>query len=198
MINMRNLFFDNIPLLGLILGLLFGLVLYYAGATNRVIISKMLKLQDLTLMKIIIFALGFSMSLLYLSVALKLIPLDHFSIKPMNFGVIIGGAILALGFGMIGLCPGTAIASFGAGYLKSIYVILGGLIGAFLFTLCYPVLNSIGLFQKIIGGKTTLLFLSDEYNFLFHGTPWIGVFIGIVLIAISLVIPYSLSKEDRK
>lgn len=198
MINMRSLFFDNIPLLGLILGLLFGLALYYAGATNRVIISKMLKLQDLTLMKIIIFALGFSMSLLYLSVALKLIPLDHFSIKPMNFGVIIGSAILALGFGMIGLCPGTAIASFGAGYLKSIYVILGGLIGAFLFTLCYPVLNSIGLFQKIIGGKTTLLFLSDEYNFLFHGTPWIGVFIGIVLIAISLVIPYSLSKEDRK
>lgn len=195
---MRSLFFDNIPLLGLILGLLFGLALYYAGATNRVIISKMLKLQDLTLMKIIIFALGFSMSLLYLSVALKLIPLDHFSIKPMNFGVIIGSAILALGFGMIGLCPGTAIASFGAGYLKSIYVILGGLIGAFLFTLCYPVLNSIGLFQKIIGGKTTLLFLSDEYNFLFHGTPWIGVFIGIVLIAISLVIPYSLSKEDRK
>lgn len=198
MINMRNLFFDNIPLLGLILGLLFGLALYYAGATNRVIISKMLKLQDLTLMKIIIFALGFSMSLLYLSVALKLIPLDHFSIKPMNFGVILGSAILALGFGMIGLCPGTAIASFGAGYLKSIYVILGGLIGAFLFTLCYPVLNSIGLFKKIIGGKTTLLFLSDEYSFLFHGTPWIGVFIGIVLIAISLVIPYSLSKEDRK
>lgn len=195
---MRNLFFENIPLLGLILGLLFGLALYYAGATNRVIISKMLKLQDLTLMKIIIFALGFSMSLLYLSVALKLIPLDHFSIKPMNFGVILGSAILALGFGMIGLCPGTAIASFGAGYLKSVYVILGGLIGAFLFTLCYPVLNSIGLFQKIIGGKTTLLFLSDEYNFLFHGTPWIGVFIGIVLIAISLVIPYSLSKEDRK
>lgn len=195
---MRNLFFDNVPLLGLILGLLFGLALYYAGATNRVVISKMLKLQDLTLMKIIVFAIGFSMSLLYLSVALNIIPLDHFSIKPMNFGVILGSAILALGFGMIGLCPGTAVASFGAGYLKSIYVILGGLIGAFLFTLAYPVLNSIGLFKNVIGGKATLLFLSEKYNFLFHGTPWIGVFIGIILIAISLAIPYSLSRDEKK
>ena len=37
---MKNLFFDNVPLVGLILGILFGLALYYAGATNRVVISK--------------------------------------------------------------------------------------------------------------------------------------------------------------
>ncbi len=191
---MRSLFFDNIPLLGLILGVLFGLGLYYAGATNRVVISNMLKLKDLTLMKIIIFAIGFSMSLLYISVALKIISIDHFSIKPMNIGVILGSAILALGFGMIGLCPGTAIASFGAGYLKSIYVILGGIIGAFLFTIAYPILKSIGLFKEMLGGQTTLFFLSEKYNFIFYGTPWIGVFIGFVLIVVSLIIPYSLEK----
>lgn len=191
---MRSLFFDNIPLLGLILGVLFGLGLYYAGATNRVVISNMLKLKDLTLMKIIIFAIGFSMSLLYISVALKIISIDHFSIKPMNIGVILGSAILALGFGMIGLCPGTAIASFGAGYLKSIYVILGGIIGAFLFTIAYSILKSIGLFKEMLGGQTTLFFLSEKYNFIFYGTPWIGVFIGFVLIVVSLIIPYSLEK----
>ena len=195
---MENLFFDNVPLLGLILGLFFGMALYYAGATNRVLISKMLKLQDLTLMKIIIFALGFSMSLLYLSVALKLISIEHFSIKSLNLGVIFGSAILALGFGMIGLCPGTAIASFGAGYLKSIYVILGGLIGAFLFTLSYPILNSIGLFENILGGKITLLYLSDKYGFIFYGTPWIGIIIGAILILVSLSIPYSLASEQKK
>lgn len=191
---MRSLFFDNIPLLGLILGVLFGLGLYYAGATNRVVISNMLKLKDLTLMKIIIFAIGFSMSLLYISVALKIISIDHFGIKPMNIGVVLGSAILALGFGMIGLCPGTAIASFGAGYLKSIYVILGGIIGAFLFTISYPILKSIGLFKGMLGGQTTLFFLSEKYNFIFYGTPWIGVFIGFVLIVVSLIIPYSLEK----
>lgn len=188
----------NILFLGFIFGLLFGFGLYYAGATNRVVIHKMLKLKDLTLMKIIIFAIGFSISLLYLSVALNIIPLNHFSIKSINFGVVLGSAILAVGFGMIGLCPGTAIASLGAGYLKSIYVILGGLTGAFLFTISYPILNNIGLFKNILGGKTTLLFLSEKYNFIFHGTPWVGVFIGIVLVAISLAVPYSLSDEEKK
>lgn len=192
---MKNLFFDNVPLLGLLLGILFGLGLYYAGATNRVVISNMLKLKDLTLMKIIIFAIGFSMFLLYISVSLKIIPMDHFSIKPMNIGVIFGSAILAIGFGMVGLCPGTAVASFGAGYLKSIYVILGGIIGAFLFTFTYPILKSIGLFNNVLGGKTTILYLSEKYGFIFHGTPWIGVFIGLILIAISIVIPYSLTEK---
>lgn len=195
MINMKNLFFDNLPLLGLFLGLLFGLALYYAGATNRIVISKMLKLQDLTLMKIIIFAIGFSMFLLYLSVALNIIPMEHFSIKTMNYGVVLGSIILAIGFGMIGLCPGTAVASFGAGYLKSIYVILGGLIGAFVFARSYPVLKSIGFFENILGGKTTLIYIGEKYNYLYHGTPWIGVFIGIVIIVISLAIPYSISKK---
>lgn len=192
---MKSLFFDNIPLLGLLLGILFGVGLYYAGATNRVIISNMLKLKDLILMKIIIFAIGFSMFLLYISVALNIIPISHFNIKPMNIGVIFGSGILAIGFGMIGLCPGTAIASFGAGYLKSIYVILGGIVGAFLFTKLYPIFKSIGLFENVLGGKTTLLFLSEKYNFIFYGTPWIGVFIGFILIILSIIIPADFVKK---
>ena len=189
--------FNNTMFLGFILGILFGFGLYYAGATNRILISKMLKLQDLTLMKIIIFGIGFSMSLLYLSVALNIISIGHFSIKSMNFGVIVGSAILALGFGMIGLCPGTAIASFGAGYLKSIYVIFGGLVGAFLFTICYPLLNKIGFFKGLLGGKSTLLFISEKYNYIFFGTPWTGVVIGVILILISLIIPESLSSDNK-
>lgn len=189
---MKHLILGNVPFLGLILGILFGLGLYYAGATNRVVIRNMLNLKDLTLMKIIIFAIGWGMSLTYLGVAFDFIDLGHFSIKTMNLGVILGSFILAFGFGLIGLCPGTAIASFGAGYLKSIYVILGGLVGAFLFTSLYPVFKSIGLFESVLGGKTTLIFLSDNYNFIFHSTPWVGVIIGIVLMFISLMIPHSI------
>ncbi|MGL5203039.1 YeeE/YedE thiosulfate transporter family protein [Cetobacterium sp.] len=191
---MKHLILGNIPFLGLALGILFGLALYYAGATNRVIITKMLKLKELTLMKIILFAIGWGMSLTYFAVVFKIIDLGHFSIKTMNLGVVFGSFILAIGFGFIGLCPGTAIASFGAGYLKSIYVIIGGLVGAYLFTLSYPILKSIGLFENVLGGKTTLIFLSDKYNFLFKGTPWIGVVIGITLILISIVIPHSIKE----
>ncbi|MGL4997706.1 YeeE/YedE thiosulfate transporter family protein [Cetobacterium sp.] len=192
---MNHLILGNIPLLGLILGILFGMALYYAGATNRIVISNMLKLKDLTLMKIILLAIGFGMTLTYLGVIFGIVSLDHFSIKPMNLGVVLGSGILAIGFGLIGLCPGTAIASFGAGYLKSIYVILGGLVGAFIFTITYPVFKNIGLFKDVYGGKTTLIYLSDKYVFLIGGTPIVGVFIGIAIIIVSFIIPHSLSEK---
>ncbi|MEG3012922.1 MAG: YeeE/YedE thiosulfate transporter family protein [Cetobacterium sp.] len=194
---MNHLFVDNMPLLGIVLGILFGFALFYAGATNRVFIINMLKLKDLTLMKIILLGIGFGMTLTYLGMILKIIPVEHFSIKVMNLGVIFGAGILGVGFGMIGLCPGTAIASFGAGYSKAIYVILGGLVGAFLFTMSYPVLKSIGLFKELFGGKTSLIYISEKYNFLYEGTPWIGVFIGVIIIVISLALPYSFENKKR-
>ncbi|MGL5426375.1 MAG: hypothetical protein ACRDAS_00470, partial [Cetobacterium sp.] len=74
---MKHLILGNIPFLGLALGILFGLALYYAGATNRVIITRMLKLKELTLMKIILFAIGWGMSLTYFAVVFKIIDLGH-------------------------------------------------------------------------------------------------------------------------
>lgn len=194
---MKNLLIDNMPLLGILIGIFFGFALYYAGATNRIYLMKMLKLEDLTLLKIILLGIGFGMSLVYAGRILNFIPIDHFNIKTMNLGVILGAIIFGIGFGIIGLCPGTAIASLGSGYSKSIYVVLGGLVGAFMFTLSYPILKSIGLFEEVLGGKTSLIYITEKYNFLYDGTLWIGVFIGVMIIIISLILPYNLKTKKR-
>nr|WP_307775791.1 YeeE/YedE thiosulfate transporter family protein [uncultured Cetobacterium sp.] len=178
----------DVAMVGFFLGILFGIALVYAGAANRFNILSMLKFEDLTLMKVILLAMGVSITLTYMSVLAGIIPLTHFSVKPMNLGVIAGAVIFGLGFGFIGLCPGTTIASLGRGYLKAIYVILGGLVGAIAFTFLYPIFKSIGLFENVLGGKTTLVLLSPNINSLTNFSTVFGVGIGIVFIVLSIII----------
>lgn len=47
-------------ILAILLGGFFGFALNYVGATNRTKLKNMLTLRDLTIMKIILFAIGFS------------------------------------------------------------------------------------------------------------------------------------------
>ena len=47
-------------ILSIILGSAFGFALYYAGAANRKNIRAMLRLEDLTLMKTILYGIGFA------------------------------------------------------------------------------------------------------------------------------------------
>ncbi|MGL4568736.1 MAG: hypothetical protein ACRCU6_09455, partial [Fusobacteriaceae bacterium] len=103
-------------------GALFGFALYLVGATNRKNLIEMLQLKDLRLMKSILFAIGFASVLIFISFYLGIIPEERFSIKTMYWGVILGAGILAIGFGAIGLCPGTGLGALTSGYWKAIIV----------------------------------------------------------------------------
>ena len=61
-------------------------------------------------MKIILFAIGLAGALIAAANLMGIFNIDHFSIKSMNAGVILGGIIFGLGFGAVGNCPGTALA----------------------------------------------------------------------------------------
>ena len=78
-------------ILAILLGSFFGFALSYIGATGSKNILKMLRLEDLSLAKIILFAIGFSSTLVSISAMLGLFDISHLSIKSMNLGVIIGG-----------------------------------------------------------------------------------------------------------
>ena len=193
-------------LLAVLLGGLFGafafsmlygsFALYYVGATGFSNISKMLRLEDLSLAKIILFAIGFSSTLLSISALLGLFDISHLSVKTMNLGVIIGGLIFGIGFGGAGTCPGTCVGSIGGifGIKKAISAIIGGLFGAFAFSMLYGNFKDMGLFNALDYGKITLFNISDKYPSVFGGG-----YVGLLIVGIIFMVgAYFLPKRILK
>lgn len=138
--------------LAILLGTAFGFALDRAKASNPQKIINMLRLKDFHLMKVILFAIGFSSFFLFILMAINLIDTGHLSIKPTYIGVIIGGAILGIGFAIAGYCPGTSIVAAGRGRKDAILFILGGLFGAFVYMLVFESINNTFLFTEFFGG----------------------------------------------
>ncbi len=182
--------------LAIILGFLFGYALYWVGASSPKKLIAMLRLEDLTLMKIIVFAIGFASVLLSLFCLLGWFNINHLSIKTTNLGVIIGGLLFGIGFGTVGTCPGTCVAAAGSGGAKkAISAILGGLLGAWLFSLTYEFWFDLGLYSSMNLDKLTLFKISDKFPSVFS-IGYIGLLVvGILFIIIAFLIPSQLYKE---
>ena len=182
--------------LALIFGLLFGFVLQKSGAANPHRIINMLRLKDFHLIKVILFAIGFSSLLLFLLSAMGVIT-PHFSVKTAYVGVIVGGLIFGIGWAISGFCPGTSVVGAGAGRKDALVFIIGGLLGAFVFMLMYGDLKGGVLFEKVFGGKTTLADTGiSKYNAILEGVPsmYVAGSIAILLIIIAIMLPDS--KEE--
>ena len=113
-------------------GILFGFGLAYSGMTKPEIVLSFLRLEDLGL----ILLMGGAACITF--VAINIIP--KFLKKPilggvfkprirkLNWNTIIGAAIFGVGWGISGMCPGSAVASLGTGN----YFILIGLASMFI------------------------------------------------------------------
>lgn len=183
-------------LLAVLLGGFFGFALSYVGATGFRNILKMLRLEDLSLAKIILFAIGFSSVLLSISAMIGIFDISHLSVKSMNLGVIIGGLIFGIAFGSVGTCPGTCVGAIGSdGIKKAVSAVLGGLLGAFIFSLSYGYFKGLGLFEALNFGKITLFNISDKYPSVFN-IGFIGLLItGILFMIAGYFIPKNILKE---
>lgn len=186
-------------LLGILLGGLFGFVLYYVEASSSKKLINMLRLNDLSLMKIILFAIGFSSVLLSIASFLGVFNISHLDVKTAHLGVIIGGLIFGIGFGWAGTCPGTCVAASSSGdFKKAISAVLGGLLGALLFSLSYGTLANLGLFKAMNLGKLTLFKISDKYPSLFQ-IGYLGLFgLGLLIMFIAVVLPIKPSLLKNK
>ncbi|NQU50933.1 MAG: YeeE/YedE family protein [Bacteroidetes bacterium] len=185
--------------LAIILGLAFGFALDKAQASNPQKIINMLRLKDFHLMKVILFAIGFSSLLLFILLALNVIDAGHLSVKASYTGVIIGGALLGIGFAISGFCPGTGVVAAGRGRKDAYVFILGGLIGAFVYMLIFGFIQDTALFNKIAEGAASIGETNpDKYSSLISNLPALIIAgpIAIGLMVIAFLLPDVKSKSS--
>ena len=183
-------------ILAILLGGFFGFALSYVGATVFKNILKMLRLEDLSLAKIILFAIGFGSVLLAITAILGIFDISHLSVKSMNLGVIIGGLLFGIAFGAVGTCPGTCVGAIGSSSIKkAVSAILGGLLGAFAFSLSYGYFKGVGLFDILDMGNLTLFNVSDKYPAVFNIGFGGLLVVGIVFMVLGYILPKQIIKE---
>jgi uncharacterized membrane protein YedE/YeeE len=123
-------------ILGFFIGGLFGMALFLSGLAEPDKIVGTLRLKDFHAMRTIaVFVLTGMLGTWFLEMA----GVAHFSVKPATMlTVTLGGALLGIGFGLTGYCPGTGLACAASGRLDALITALGMFFGALVFILIYP------------------------------------------------------------
>ncbi|GBF27703.1 hypothetical protein MnTg02_02762 [bacterium MnTg02] len=185
-------------ILAVVLGTAFGFALNRVGATNPENIINMLRLTDLHLMKVILFAIGFASLLLFAGMGLGWLDPGNLSIKASHFGVIIGGLLLGAGFAIAGYCPGTGLAAAATGRIDGIVFVIGGLVGAFAYTVSHEAIEGTGLLGNLFGGKATIAVTGNEkFTGLLSQYPgeMVAGALAIALILIAVILPKAFRKD---
>ena len=170
-------------ILAVIFGILFGFALQRAGATNPQVIINMLRLKDLHLAKVILLAIAVSSALLFGGLAAGLIDPAHLDVKTSYWGVLAGGAIFGIGWTLAGYCPGTGVAAIGEGRKDALFFVIGGLVGAFLYTITHAKYIGTVMLEELLGGKVSLALTSNaSFTALVTGMPGVVVAGAIALI----------------
>ncbi|CQR72409.1 putative inner membrane protein [Sporomusa ovata DSM 2662] len=126
-------------LYGLITGILFGFLLQKGRVLRYDKQIAALRLQDMTIVKFMLSHIAVAMVGVYFLYDMGLVKL---SLKPTVLGgVIIGGVLFGLGWGLLGYCPGTSLGALGEGRWDSVWGILGMLAGAGMYAEMYPYLQ---------------------------------------------------------
>ena len=172
------------------LGTLFGFALYKIGAADPDKLIGMLKLEDMHLAKTILGGIAIATITLFVGVLLGLIPMEHFSIKEIYWGVIFGAILFGLGWGLSGFCPGTGMAGLGAGRIDAYFYFIGGLVGTFIFASVYAGLTDTFLYTTLFSGVGTIV-ETGKATALFSSSwsPVIAIAIGIILFFIGYKLP---------
>ncbi|MDX2182563.1 MAG: YeeE/YedE thiosulfate transporter family protein [Gemmatimonadaceae bacterium] len=141
-------------LYGLLVGVAMGAFIQRVGASSPAVILRNLRLKDLSVIKFMATTIAISSILSYVLQAGG--AAMHFDIKPTYvLGVALGGAIFGVGFALGGYCPGTCVVGIGEGRKDAWAAIAGGVLGAFVFTLVWPIVEPL-LIKPLNFGKITI------------------------------------------
>lgn len=124
----------------LAVGVLFGIVMFKSEAASWFRIYEMFQFQSFHMYGIMGSALTLGVLGTYLIKKYNLRSMDgepiKFTPKNKSFGrYMYGGVLFGLGWALAGSCPGPIYTLIGAGYLPILVVLLGALLGTFLYGL---------------------------------------------------------------
>ncbi len=118
-------------LLGLVFGGIFGFLLQKGGVGKYHILIGQLLLRDFTVAKVMGTAIFVGMLGIFLMHWMGLVKLH---IKATRIGAnVIGGLIFGSGFALSAYCPGTNLTALGQGNFDALLVIVGMLVGSYLY-----------------------------------------------------------------
>ncbi len=122
----------------LFVGILFGIILSKAEVISWFRIYEMFKFQSFHMYGVIgsAVALGIIIMLLFKKGIVKTYFGDTIKVEPKRKGFkgnLFGGIIFGLGWALAGACPGPMFILLGRGAVAIIIVIIGALLGAFLY-----------------------------------------------------------------
>lgn len=124
----------------LFIGIIFGIVMFKSEAASWFRIYEMFQFQSFHMYGIIGSALALGVLGTWLIKKYKINSIDgepiKFTPKDKSFSrYLYGGILFGLGWALAGSCPGPIYTLVGAGYLPILVVLLGALIGTFVYGL---------------------------------------------------------------
>jgi len=124
------------PIVGLIMGFIFGASLVLAGVTDPDKIIGALRLKDFHAIRTVAVFVLVAMLGTWI---LDLFGVANFDVRPaVILPVLIGGALLGIGLGLTGYSPATGLASAASGRLDALITVIGMFFGAHVYILIYP------------------------------------------------------------
>lgn len=166
--------------LGLALGIIFGFLLQKGGVTGYDVILGQLLLRDFTVLKVMLTAVLVGSLGVHFLVSKGMATLHC---KSGSVGqTLIGGLIFGMGFAILGYCPGTLAGAIGQGSLDALFGGLTGiLLGAWLFSLCYPLVRE-KVYPLYFFGNVTVpeIVKQDPWKVLVFMDVAIVMFLGVL------------------
>jgi hypothetical protein len=124
----------------LLIGIIFGIVMYKSEAASWFRIYEMFQFGSFHMYGIMGSAVVIGMIGVQWLKKKKVKALDgtNLSLTPKDKGIkryLFGGIIFGLGWGLVGACPGPMYTLVGAGFVSIFLILLGAIIGTFLYGL---------------------------------------------------------------
>jgi uncharacterized protein len=172
----------------LLVGVAMGALLQRVGASSPALIARNLRLENLSIIKFMATTIAVGTVVVY--VAGLWLPM-HLDIKPAYvLGVLAGGLVFGVGFGVGGFCPGTCVVGVGEGRKDALWAVVGGIVGALIFTLVYDAL--VAPVVKLLDlGKLTLA------GVLHLPAPLVAALLGAVFLIAVAWLPTERSQSAR-